>query len=60
MAESKLKESTLSSHMRTLERASERVSSWPQWKRDTIQYRVSESGRSEALKCEGNAPKRQM
>jgi hypothetical protein len=57
MAEPKLYDRILSNHMSTLDRASERVKSWPQWKRDTIQYRGSELNRSEVVKCEGIAPK---
>jgi hypothetical protein len=57
MAESKLKDSISSNHLRTLDRASERVNSWPQWKREAIQYRGNDTSQSEALKCSGTAVK---
>ena len=58
MAESKLKDTTVG-YLRTLDRARERVSSWPQWKRETIQYRYSESTKAVVLKCDALPAKRQ-
>lgn len=59
MAESKLTESISVSHMRALDRASARVNSWPQWKRETIQYRDNESRKSEVPEFKGRAPMQQ-
>jgi len=59
MAETELYERILSNHMNTLDRASERVSSWPQWKRDTIQYRSHESIRPDVATRDEDKPKRQ-
>lgn len=42
MARISLKDHSSFSQVRTVQRASERVSSWPQWKRSTILYRSSE------------------
>lgn len=58
MAESKLKDTT-STHLRTLDRARERVGSWPQWKRESIQYRYCEPKKAEALKTEAPSVSRQ-
>jgi len=40
-----LKDHSSLSQMRTVQRASERVSSWPEWKRSTILYRLAELNR---------------
>jgi|GEM_PF-2883739 hypothetical protein len=57
MVEAKSYERIISSHMHTLDRASERVNSWPQWKRDSIQYRTNECQSSEVVIREENAKK---
>jgi hypothetical protein len=51
MTDSKLKEHYSLDHMRTLDRASERVSSWPQWKRKTFRYKGTESSKSKEMEC---------
>jgi hypothetical protein len=52
MTETKLREHYSLGHMRTLDRASERVHSWPQWKRDTLRYKEPEANKSK--KAEGS------
>jgi hypothetical protein len=43
MAKQPLKNRENTAQMRTVLRASERVSSWPEWKRSTTLYRSSET-----------------
>jgi hypothetical protein len=59
MIDAKLKEQYSLGHMRTLKRASERVTSWPQWKRDTIRYKVSESTKPKEAPGAGEAANQQ-
>ena len=46
-----LKDHSSLSQMRTVQRASERVSSWPEWKRSTILYRDAGSSEHSELRC---------
>ena len=46
-----LKDHSSLSQMRTLQRASERVSSWPQWKRNATLYRSAGSNENTPLRC---------
>jgi len=50
-----LKDHCTVNHMRTLDRASARVSSWPQWKQDTLHYRRTEPTKSKEMKCDGES-----
>lgn len=46
-----MKDHSSLSQMRTVQRASERVSSWPEWKRSTILYRDAGSSEHSELRC---------
>ena len=51
MAKIALKNHSSLSQMRTVQRASDRVSSWPQWKRSKVLYRSAGSSENNEGRC---------
>ena len=45
------------SHLRTVDRASQRVSSWPQWKKSSSIYRNPDSPEQTSVNCKPQTPR---